>query len=335
MKYHPLGKTSISVSSVALGCWPFAGGSYWGDQPEEKSISTVHAALEHGINFMDTAEGYGDGESERVLGKALKGRRTEAVIATKVDWTHLKPDDIIKSCEKSLKNLQTDYIDLYYIHWPNPAIALSDSLTQLEKLKRSGKIRSIGVCNFGKGNLQLLKEAKDVYSSIDAHQLPYSLFWRAIEDELLPTSLSMNMSIVGYSGLAQGLLTGMYKTIDDVPSHLRITRYYDYHHMNAGHHEDGCENEVFTALAQIQEIANETKYTMPQIATAWLLAQKGVCSILSGARSPEEITENAVSAEITISEEIDQKLKAISEPIKLKLGNNPDMWKNQENSRFK
>lgn len=334
MKYSVLGQSGIKVSQVALGCWSFAGGNYWGEQQEQLSIDTVHAALDCGINFMDTAEGYGDGESERVLGKALKGRRSEAVIATKVDWTHLAPNDIITSCERSLKYLQTDYIDLYYIHWPNPAIELSESLAQLQKLKESGKIRSIAVCNFGPGNLQKLEQAKNVYSSIDAHQLPYSLFWRAIESEIAPASEKLGMGIVCYSALAQGLLTGRYTSVDQVPNNMKITRYYDYRHVGAGHGEDGCEAEIFHALDELAHICSETGYTMPQLATAWVLAQPNVCSVLSGARTPEEIRENALAGEITLTADLIEKLSSLSSPIKAKLGANPDMWKNTQNSRF-
>lgn len=334
MKYTVLGSSGIKVSRVALGCWSFAGGSYWGDQQEQLSINTVHAALDRGVNFMDTAEGYGDGESERVLGKALKGRRTEAVVASKVDWTHLAPDDIIRSCECSLKNLQTDYIDVYYIHWPNPAIELSESLGQLEKLKKSGKIRSIAVCNFGPGNLQKLSAAKDCCSSIDTHQLPYSLFWRAIEEEIVPASEQLGMGIVCYSALAQGLLTGLYTSVDQVPDNLKITRYYNFRHRGAGHGEDGCEAEVFKALGELSVICTDKGLAMPQVATAWVLAQRNVCSVLSGARTPEEICENAQACELVLDSQTLLALTRLSDPIKAKLGTNPDMWKNERNSRF-
>ena len=120
----------------------------WGDQDDDESIATVHAALDAGINFFDTAEGYEAGHSERVLGRALVGRRQEAVIATKVSPSHLAPDDVIAACEQSLLNLQTDYIDLYQIHWPNWDVPLSDSVGALQQLRDEGKIRAIGVSNF-------------------------------------------------------------------------------------------------------------------------------------------------------------------------------------------
>ena len=116
MRYNRLGSTDITVSEMALGCWPFIGGDLWGEQRDEDSIAAVHASLDAGVNFFDTAEGYGEGYSERVLGEALEGRRGEAVIATKVGAARLAPPDVAAACDQSLRNLRTDYIDLYLIH---------------------------------------------------------------------------------------------------------------------------------------------------------------------------------------------------------------------------
>ncbi len=139
MEYRRLGRTDIQVSTICLGTWGFAGDFMWGEQPETDSAATVHAALELGVNFFDTAEMYGDGVSEEVLGRALKGRRHEAVIASKVIDSHLAPDDIVTSCEGSLRRLQTDYIDLYQIHWPSRTILLADSMEAPMRLQEAGK----------------------------------------------------------------------------------------------------------------------------------------------------------------------------------------------------
>ena len=149
MKYNRLGTSDIEVSEFTLGCWPFAGGNVWGDQDDADSISAVHASLDAGINFFDTAEGYGAGKSEEVLGEALKGRRDQAVIVTKVGDSHLSPDDVRNSCENSLSRLGTDYIDLYLIHWPNHEIPITDTMGALQGLVDEGKVRALGVCNFG------------------------------------------------------------------------------------------------------------------------------------------------------------------------------------------
>src|SRR5690349_23672373 len=144
MEYRKLGKTGIDVSVIALGCWPFAGGEYWGETDDAVSIATVHAALDAGINFFDTAEGYEEGKSERVLGEALIGRRDQAIVATKVNASNLRSEEIVTACDRSLGNLQMDYIDLYQIHWPNHDVPLADSIGTLQKLKEQGKIRAIG-----------------------------------------------------------------------------------------------------------------------------------------------------------------------------------------------
>ena len=145
LEYRKLGRTDIEVSVIALGCWPFAGGLVWGDQDDDLSVATVHAALDAGINFFDTAEGYGDGYSEAVLGRSLIGRREEAVIATKIAPPHLGCDEVEKRCDRSLKKLRTDYIDYYQIHWPNWEIPIKETLAALERLLQKGKVRAIGV----------------------------------------------------------------------------------------------------------------------------------------------------------------------------------------------
>ena len=166
---------------MALGCWPFAGGTVWGEQDEGESIATVHAALDAGINFFDTAEGYEEGHSERVLGRGLAGRRQQAVIASKVSPKNLTPEGIVAACEQSLENLQTDYIDLYQIHWPNHDIPIEMSWRALEDLLAAGKVRALGVANFASNDLAGLVAV----GRPAANQLPYSLLWRAIEFEVL------------------------------------------------------------------------------------------------------------------------------------------------------
>ena len=204
METTTLGTSDIVVSRVALGCWPFAGGDVWGEQNDDDSIATAHAALDAGINFFDTAEGYGAGRSEQVLGRALVDRRDKAVIATKVSPNHLAPDDLIEACERSLRYLQTDYIDLYQIHWPNHDLPLSDAVEALQKLKQQGKIRAIGVSNFGVQDLSEMIALSECVTN----QMPYNLLWRGIEEAVLPLCLENGVGILTYSTLAQGLLTG-------------------------------------------------------------------------------------------------------------------------------
>ena len=226
MEYRKLGRTGIDVSVIALGCWPFAGGGYWGDQDDRASIATVHAALDAGINFFDTAEGYGGGHSERVLGAGLKGRRDQAVIATTVSAHHLSAEGVQRACEGSLANLQTDCIDLYQIHWPNWTLPLAETVEALEKLRQQGKIRAIGVSNFAVQDLgQMLAAAPPARGGVQTNQLPYGLLWRVIEDAIKPLCEKNEVGLLCYSPLAQGLLADIYPTVDDVPENLKRTRW--------------------------------------------------------------------------------------------------------------
>lgn len=312
----------MQVSVLALGCWPFAGGRYWGDQDDNASIATVHAALDAGINFFDTAEGYEAGHSERVLGRALVGRRERAVIATKVSPNHLRPDEVIAACEGSLRNLQTDYIDLYQIHWPNHDVPLADTVGALQKLKEQGKIRAIGVSNFAVQDLSEMVTLGECATD----QLPYSLLWRVIERELQPLCVEHGVGIICYSPLAQGLLTGRYRSADEVPDGLARTRWYNSKRAMADHDEPGCESEVFAAVEEIRTIAAEAGAPMATVALVWVKQQPAVTSFLVGARSPEELAWNLPAADLALTDDVLARLAAVTEPVKAKLGNNPDMW---------
>ena len=329
MEYRKLGGTDIDVSVFALGCWPFAGGAVWGDQDDDVSIATVHAALDAGINFFDTAEGYEKGHSERVLGRGLEGRRDEAVIATKVSAGHLKPSDIVKACEQSLVNLRTDYIDLYQIHWPNWEVPIEVSWQALEELKASGKVRALGVSNFG---IQDLGDLLDV-GQVETNQLNYGLLWRVVEHEILPLCDNHKVGLICYSPLAQGLLTGRYASADEVPEGLARTRWYSKDRAQASHGEDGCEADVFEALDRIREICEGVGQSMATVALAWVKQQKGVTSILVGSRSPEELNWNLPAIGLELSDEVIAELCAVTETVKEKIGLNPDPWMSQSRMR--
>ena len=221
MQFTALGKRSdMQVSAIALGCWPFAGGDVWGAQEDADSIAAVHAALDEGINFFDTAEGYG--RSEEVLGRGLKGRRHEATIATKVSEANLAADGILSACERSLRALQTDYIDLFQIHWPNWDVPLAETVGELETLQEEGKIRAYGVCNFAEQDLSEMIALGQCVTD----QLPYNLAWRGIERAVLPLCRANGVGVICYSPLAQGVLTGRYANADEMPEGLARTRLY-------------------------------------------------------------------------------------------------------------
>lgn len=351
MQYRKLGNTDIKVSPMALGCWPFAGGAVWGPQDDNDSIATVHASLDNGINFFDTAEGYENGKSEDVLGAALKGRRDEAVIATKVSPNHLGAEDVVLSCERSLRFLKTDYIDLYQVHWPSrsavqPAqqrgkqavgagggssreVPLAETVDALERLKRQGKIRSIGVSNFAVRDLSKVLKMTQIVTD----QLPYSLLWRAIEYEIKPLCVKNTVGIICYSPLAQGLLAGRYKSADEVPEGLARTRIFSNTRPMARHSEPGCEGEAFGAIRKIKKVADGLGQPLAAVALAWVRQRRGVTSFLVGARKPAELTQNLPALDLKLSAETVRELSATTEAVKRKIGKNADPWNSENRMR--
>jgi aryl-alcohol dehydrogenase-like predicted oxidoreductase len=329
VKYRTLGQTDIRVSTVAMGCWAIGGGSVWGPQDENEAVAAVRAALDAGVDFFDTAEAYGHGRSEELLGRALAGRRHEAVIATKATPAHLSRAGVREACEGSLRRLQTDYIDLYQIHWPSRTIPLEETVPALEGLREQGKVRALGVSNFGVEDLA-------AYASVgrcETNQLPYSLLWRAVEHEIAPACADRNVGILCYSPLFQGLLAGKYGSPDEVPEGRARTRIFAGSRPLARHGEAGCEAETFEAIGRIRTICEEIGEPMANVALAWLLHRPGVVSVLAGARSPAQIAETARAGDLDLLPDVVKRLAEATEDVKHVLGPNPDMW--QSNSRFR
>lgn len=321
MQYRALGRRNdIQVSPIALGCWPFSGGEFWGNQEDSDSIEAVHAALDAGINFFDTAEGYV--HSEEVLGRGLKGRRHEAVIATKVSAGNLAPEDLHSACERSLRAMQTDYIDLYQIHWPNWEVPLAETVGALEALQEEGMIRAYGVCNFAFQDLSEMIAAGTCVTD----QMPYNLVWRVIEKTVLPLCRENGIGVICYSPLAQGVLTGRYANAHEVPDGLARTRHYSSERKFSQHGETGLEDELFVAVSEIRRIADGLAESMAAVALAWARQQEGITSLLVGARNAAEVRRNLPSLELTLSQGVLKQLSAVTEPVKGALGDNLDMW---------
>jgi len=328
MKYRTLGSTDIQVSTICMGCWGLAGDFHWGPQDDAESSATVHAALDAGVNFFDTAEAYGNGRSEEVLGRALKGVREKAVIASKVLPKNLAPDALIRSCETSLQRLNTDYIDLYQIHWPSRDIPFEESWAVLERLQREGKVRAIGVSNFGAVDLStLLAVGKPI-----SNQLPYSLLFRAIEYGTQQLCVENDISILAYSPLLHGLLTGKYETADQLSETRARTRHYSKDRPHTRHSESGCEAETTAAMRAIRRIGDELGQSMTHVSLAWLLHQSGITSVITGMRRPEQARDSARAADLILPPEALQQLDKATRPVKECLGPNLDMW--QTESRF-
>jgi len=322
MQYRKMGRSDLMVSAIAMGCWAIAGDAFWGPQDEAEAIAALQAAFEAGINFFDTAEGYGDGRSEELVGKALGSVRQQAIIATKVLPNHLRAEDVRAHCEASLRRLGTDYIDVYYIHWPNWSIPFAETMEAMTRLQEEGKIRYVGCSNFGRRDLtDLLKVAR-----VEINQLPYSLLWRAIEYEILPTCLENGVSVACYSPLMQGLLTGKFSSADEVPAGRARTRHFASSRPLTRHGEPGAEAETFEALARIRQICQDAGLPMAQVAMAWLLAQPGVATVIAGALTPAQARDNAAAGSLELPQEIVQALTQATEALKARLGPNPDMW---------
>lgn len=329
MKYRKLGETDIAVSAVALGCWAIAGDDTWGQQDHSEALAAIGTALDVGINFFDTAEAYGGGRSEELLRAGLAGRRKEAIIASKYLGAHAAPEDLRASCENSLRRLGTDVIDLYQLHWPSREVSSAEQMETLLRLREEGKVREIGVCNCG------VRDMADMCASgpVVSNQLPYNLLWRAIEFEIIDACAENGLAILPYSPLMQGLLTGKFRTADDVPEGRARTRHFSRDRIQMRHGEAGCEAETFGAIARISEISARAGESMGGVALAWLLAQRGVASVVAGARSPEQVRGNVRAAELSLSEDTLRELAGATEELKRTLGPNPDLWESPSRMR--
>ncbi len=317
MEFQMLGTSGIKISSIIMGTWQ-AGKEMWVGIDDTESIQAIKAAYEAGITTFDTAEVYGNGHSEKIVGEALGDVRDNVVIATKVFSNHLKYQQVIDACHGSLKNLNTDYIDLYQIHWPPGSfgakpVPLEETMGALNDLKEQGKIRAIGVSNFSRSQM----EDAATYGKIDSLQPPYSLFWRKVETDALPFCVENNITVLAYSSMAQGLLTGKFG-----PDH-RFAR-GDHRFRNKLFQPENY-TRVQTALDKLRPIAKANTITLGQLALAWLISRPGVCAI-AGARNAEQAAQNAAAANIHLSEQdlaaVDDIGKTVTDP----LDDDPVLW---------
>jgi aryl-alcohol dehydrogenase-like predicted oxidoreductase len=333
MEIRICGRSEIKVSALGIGCWSFGGGDYWGKQNQKDVNTVVHKALDLGINYFDTAEMYNDGRSEESLGEALRERRDEAIIGTKVSPTNIKPKILLKHLNASLRRLRTDYIDIYMIHWPiNNHLQVEEAFETLIDLQSEGIIRSIGVSNFG---VEQLSEAISTGARIDINQMCYNLLSRSIEIEILPFCHKHDISVLAYMPLMQGILTGKYGNPDEVPPKRARTRHFSGDRPGSRHGESGAEEETFKAVNSIREIALHEGIPMSQLSIAWVLAKPGIASVLMGTRNLSQLNENIKSESLTLSLKIIKQLDSVTKPILKKLGSNIDLWQGGENSRIK
>jgi aryl-alcohol dehydrogenase-like predicted oxidoreductase len=327
MEYRKLGESDLAVSAITFGAWA-AGGWMWGGTERQGAIDAIRASYDLGVTSIDTAPIYGQGTSEEIVGEAIKGiPRDKVQILTKygMRWDLTKGDfafksqdndgnpidvykysgkeSIIKECEDSLKRLGTDYIDLYQIHWPDVTTPIDETMEAVQQLIQQGKVRQAGVSNY---NVDQMKQAEKVLK-LASNQVPFSMINRGIEDELVPYCLENKKSILAYSPMERGLLTGKIK-----PGH----QFAEGDHR-AGYRFFKEENIQRTddLLQKIQPLANSKNATLSQLVIRWTIEQPGITVALVGARNAQQAIQNAKAIDVQLSAEeinfINQQLEAV------------------------
>lgn len=312
-----LGRSDIKITPILMGTWQ-AGKKQWVGIEDADTIKAIRAAFDAGITTVDTAEVYGQGHSEQIVAQALSDVRDRVVYATKVFANHLKYDQVIEACERSLKNLNTDYIDLYQIHWPSGSfnseiVPIEQTMSALNQLKQQGKIRAIGVSNFNRSQL----EEACQFGRIDSLQPPYSLFWRWVEQDAMPYCIENDISILAYSPLAQGLLTGKFEKGHKFPPEDNRSK----NKLFQGENYQRAQQ----ALDKLRPIADRHQASLANLALAWLIAQPQTDAIV-GARNAEQAAANAIAANIQLSADELQEIDAIGRIVTDHLDDNPVMW---------
>lgn len=299
MKYRYLGNSNLKVSAVGLGTWAY-GNDTFGKVDDQQSIKAIRAAVEAGITLIDTAPAYGAGHAEEVVGQAIAGIRDRVVIATKCG-THrdgpkyirdLSPKRIRKDIEDSLRRLNIEQIDLYQIHWPDPATPLEKSVEELLKLKKEGKFKYLGVCNFGVDLIDQISEITDIISL----QPQYSLLKKDIEAEILPYLIENNLGALSYGTLGGGILSGKYKErpqFDDEKDNR--AGFYPFFKK-----ENWPQTQNLISL--LKEIAEDHNQTPAQVAINWSINRAGITTALVGAKNKKQASENAAAADFELSE---------------------------------
>jgi aryl-alcohol dehydrogenase-like predicted oxidoreductase len=330
MEYRNLGESEIKISVVSFGAWAI-GGWMWGGADEREAIDALETAIDLGMTSIDTAPVYGFGRSEELVGQVIKDKRDKVQILTKygLRWDteegafyfksfnekgkevsihrYAGPLSIIKECEDSLKRLQTDYIDLYQIHWNDPTTPIADTMEAISKLKEQGKILTAGVSNY---TAEQMKQANDV-TEIVANQVPYSMVLRDIEKDLVPYCRKSGMGVLAYSPLQRGVLTG------------KITPDYVFnagdHRPNTPYFKEPNISRINEFLSRIKFLADENNITLSQLVIYWTIQQSAITSALVGARNPKQVKENIKAGEIKLSSEVVPAINKFLEDLHLDL----------------
>jgi len=314
MDYRTLGRTGVRVSPLCLGAMMFGA---WGNPDHDDSIRIIHHALDAGINFIDTADVYSRGESEEIVGQALKDRRDHVVLATKVHGVMGRDPNyqgnsrrwIIQECENSLRRLGTDWIDLYQIHRPDPAIDHDETLGALTDLVRQGKVRYIGSSTYPASDIveaQWVAEKRGRERFV-CEQPPYSLLVRGIEADVLPVTERYGMGVIPWSPLAGGWLSGQYRKDAELPTSLRAQRIPGRYDMSIPGNQRKLE-----AAEQLALLAEKAELSLIHLALAFVIRHPGVTSAIIGPRTMEHLESQLGAADVVLSDEV---LDAIDEIV--------------------
>jgi len=316
MEYRPLGRTGVRVSPLCLGAMMFG----WRTSFEE-AARIIDRALDAGINFIDTANVYAQGRSEEAVGRALKanGKRHQVILATKVharvgqgpnDWGNSRRH-IIEQCEASLRRLQTDYIDLYQIHRPQPDIPIDETLRALDDLVRAGKVRYIGTSTFAAWQVvEALWVSKELgLNRFVTEQPPYNILDRRIERELVPMAQTFGIGLIPWSPLAGGLLTGKYRRGEPPPPDTR----FGQPNLTPLQRRRWTER-FFDIVEGLEPVAREKGCTLSQFALAWCMQQPGITSPIIGPRTMEQLEDNLGALDVVITEDDRRRVDELVPP---------------------
>jgi len=284
MQKKRVGSSDVQITEMVLGCWVM-GGTQWGGAVDEDSIRAIHAARDVGVDTLDTAEGYGNGCSETVVGRAIREHPHDYVISTKVGARHLKHDDLKEACENSLKRLGRDFIDIYYVHWPADAfggapVPFDETIGAMAELKKEGKIRAIGLSNFTVEDFEQARKIVDV----DVYQPPFNILWRRIEEKELPYCKETGTSIMAYSPIAQGLLSGKF-TMDSAfregDARSTVPVFFPENRSRA-----------IQLIEKIKPLTEKYNKSVAQIAINWVMQFPGITAPIVGGRTAKQVLEN-------------------------------------------
>ena len=318
MKYRKLGNTEKNLSEIGLGTWAIGGGDWgmgWGDQSRKDSIDAILEALEHGVNWIDTAHAYGFGVAEEVVAEALSQWREEVFIATKcgvlpkenrVPERFISPESICEEVEGSLRRLKVDFIDLYQIHWPTPIENLEDSWSTLLKLREEGKIAHAGVCNCYFDELKILGDS-DLVSS---NQPMYNMLERKIESDVMTWCYENSVGILAYSPMHSGLLTGKVSRewFSSLPQNDWRKHKNDHPVVSHLQTDNGFSN-FLSFQTELNDIAKENSRSIGELAVAWVLRKREITSAIVGARRKGQISQICSVSETPLSEEEEDRIQ--------------------------